>query len=117
MDLRKYWRKRTMKTCKEMLLDEDKSYVDRKELHTDLRIIERYSSWLFSCADTVEETKVLFDTVLNLISAQRLKREADIRGQEEEDIAGLTDFESVIEKEEEKYGANNSGQPTLDSYY
>lgn len=117
MDLRKYWRKRTMKTCKEMLLDENESYEDRKEIYTDLRTIESYSGWLFSCADTIEETKALFDTILNLISAQRLKREAAIRGQEEEDIAGITDFKNVIEKEEEKYEANNSGQPTLDSYY
>lgn len=90
-----------MKTCKEMLLDEDKSYEDRKELHTDLRIIERYSSWLFSCADTVEETKVLFDTVLNLISAQRLKRDAEIKEQKERDIAGMVEFEKIIEQTEE----------------
>lgn len=90
-----------MKTCKEMLLDEDKRYEDRKELYTDLTIIERYSSWLFSCADTVEETKVLFDTVLNLISAQRLKRDAEIKEQKERDIAGLITFEKIIEQNEE----------------
>lgn len=90
-----------MKTCKEMLLDEDKSYEDRKELHADLTIIERYSSWLFSCAETVEETKVLFDTVLNLISAQKQKREAELKEQKERDIAGLTSFESIIEQHEE----------------
>lgn len=90
-----------MKTCKEMLLDEDKSYEDRKELHTDLATIERYSSWLFSCAETAEETKVLFDTVLNLISAQRLKRDAEIKEQREKDIAGMVEFEKIIEQHEE----------------
>lgn len=89
-----------MKTCKEMLLDENKSYEDRKELHTDLTVIERYSSWLFSCAETVEETKVLFDTVLNLISAQRQKRDAELKEQTERDIAGLIPFESIIEQHE-----------------
>ena len=90
-----------MKTCKEMLLDEDKSYEDRKELYTDITTIERYSSWLFSCAETVEETKVLFDTVLNLISARRLKRDAEIKEQKEQDIAGLVDFEKIIVQNEE----------------
>lgn len=90
-----------MKTCKEMLLDEDKSYEDRKEMYTDLTTIERYSSWLFSCADNTEETKVLFDTVLNLISAQRLKRDAEIKEQRERDIAGMVEFEKIIEQHEE----------------
>ncbi len=108
-----------MKTCKEMLLDEDKSYEDRKELHTDLTTIERYSSWLFSCADTAEETKVLFDTVLNLISAQRLKRDAEIKEQKERDIAGMVEFEKIIEQHEEalistyKDLANVSATPGL----
>lgn len=90
-----------MKTCKEMLLDEDKSYEDRKELHTDLTTIERYSSWLFSCAETAEETIVLYDTVINLIHAQRLKRYAEIKEQRERDIAGMVEFEKVIEQHEE----------------
>lgn len=90
-----------MKTCKEMLLDEDKSYEDRKELFTDLHTIERYSSWLFSCAETVEETKVLFDTVLNLISAQRLKRDAEMKEHKERDTAGMVEFEKIIEQTED----------------
>lgn len=90
-----------MKTCKEMLLDEDKSYEDRKEMYTDLTTIERYASWLFSCAETAEETIALYDTVLNLIAVQRLKRYAEIKEQRERDIAGMVDFEKVIEQNEE----------------
>ena len=104
-----------MKTCKEMLLDEDKSYEDRKELYTDLTTIERYSSWLFSCADTVEETKVLFDTVLNLISAQRQKRDAEIKEQKERDIAGLVDFEKIIVQNEEAVVSIYKGLATVSS--
>lgn len=84
-----------------MLLDETKNYEDRKELYTDLTTIERYAGWLFSCADTAEETKVLFDTVLNLISAQRLKRDAEIKEQKERDIAGMVEFEKIIEQTED----------------
>lgn len=104
-----------MKTCKEMLLDEDKSYEDRKELHTDLATIERYSSWLFSCAETAEETKVLFDTVLNLISAQRLKRDAELKEQKERDIAGLVDFEKLIAQNEEAVVSIYKGLATVSS--
>lgn len=104
-----------MKTCKEMLLDEDKSYEDRKEMYTDLTTIERYSSWLFSCADNTEETKVLFDTILNLISTQKQKRDAELKEQKERDIAGLVDFEKLIAQKEEAVVSIYKGLATVSS--
>ena len=90
-----------MKTCKDILLNEDIAYEDRKEIYNDLTTIERYAGWLFHCAETEEDTKIFFDTLLRLISAQQMKREAELKEKREQDTAGMTEFERTIDQNEE----------------
>lgn len=83
-----------------MLFDETVDFDDRKEIYTHLSSIAISAEWLFTCANTPEETKVLFDAVLALIDTKRVKKEAAFKEDEVQKQLGLEEFKAVKEEGE-----------------